>query len=133
MHFFRVGPLSLVLLAVLCAAQDHNANPFGESYLIRPGDELRIIVAGEPELSGSLCVRTDGTITIALVGSIQAAGLTVRQLQVNLAKKLGEFVEAPQVEALLSHKVVPPAWPRKWLTPPERPAPFPLPEPNYRS
>lgn len=132
MRSVQCAAVSLVLLAALGSAQERNLNRLGESYLIRSGDELQIIVAGEPELSGWVCVRADGMITFPLVGSIPAAGRTIRELRANLTKELARFVKAPHLKVQMSGKEVP-VGPGKWLTPPEHPVPFALPEPSYRS
>jgi protein involved in polysaccharide export with SLBB domain len=131
MLFRPFDSLAVALLAMLCGAQDQRPNLFGESYLIRPGDELRITVAAEPDLSGWVSVRTDGSITMPLLRSVPAAGLTTRKLQETLVEKLMHFIKVPQVQVDVSDKAIPPARPRKWLSPPERPTPFPLSEPRY--
>ena len=48
--------------------------------LIAPGDQLELRVLGFNELSGNLLVAQDGKINLSLVGSIQASGKTVEQL-----------------------------------------------------
>jgi polysaccharide biosynthesis/export protein len=47
-----------------------------DEYTLAAGDELNVIVAGRPELSGPQTVGPDGAITIATVGSVNLAGLS---------------------------------------------------------
>jgi polysaccharide export outer membrane protein len=71
-------------------------------YVIGAQDGLSINVWREPELSGSVVVRPDGKISLPLVNEIQAAGLTARQLQDQIAERLREFVAAPVVTVMVT-------------------------------
>lgn len=67
-------------------------------YAIGPRDVLEISVFGVPELSGTLMVSENGTIQLPLLGETPAAGQTARQLQADLADRLGaEYLQDPQV------------------------------------
>jgi polysaccharide export outer membrane protein len=67
-------------------------------YTIGPQDVLEILVFGVPELSGTLLVAGNGTIQLPLLGETPAAGRTARQLQSDLATRLGaEYLQNPQV------------------------------------
>jgi polysaccharide biosynthesis/export protein len=69
-----------------------------DDYIIGTEDVLSINVWREAELSvKELVVRPDGKISLPLVNDIQASGLTPKQLQEQIAAKLKEFVEAPNV------------------------------------
>jgi polysaccharide export outer membrane protein len=98
-----------------------------KSYMIGPEDVLFVRVWREPELTGLQLVRPDGVISLPLVGEIKAAGLTPVQLQVQVAKQLGEFVNKPDV--LVSVQAV---RSRKYLISGEvnRPGPYPLVRPT---
>ncbi|MEX0977583.1 MAG: polysaccharide biosynthesis/export family protein, partial [Pirellulales bacterium] len=50
-------------------------------YKINIGDELQVESAAETELQRTLVVLPDGTITLPLVGSVRAAGMSVEQLR----------------------------------------------------
>jgi len=69
----------------------------GDEYVIGPDDVLSIMVWKEPDFTKVVPVRPDGMISMALAGDIKAAGLTVKQLQENLKKKLTAFVANPEV------------------------------------
>jgi polysaccharide export outer membrane protein len=49
-------------------------------YVIRPGDELQLDFYLNPEFNRAVTVRQDGDISLDLVGTIPAAGLTPEQL-----------------------------------------------------
>ncbi len=66
-------------------------------YRIAKDDQLDVIVWKEPQLSGKIRVVGDGTITIPLVGAVQAEGLTCDQLQADLTKRLSQYTHDPNV------------------------------------
>src|SRR6185436_12604417 len=55
--------------------------PSGNEYTIGVGDLLNVQVYDQPQFSGTVRVRTDGRITITLVGELVAAGTTPLSLQ----------------------------------------------------
>jgi polysaccharide export outer membrane protein len=64
-------------------------------YKINIGDELQVESAAEPELGRTLVVLPDGTITLPLVGSVAAAGLTVAQLREHLDEDFKKYYNTP--------------------------------------
>ncbi len=68
-----------------------------DDYIIGPEDVLQITVWRNENLSRTVPVRPDGKISLPLVNDIQAAGLTALQLRDEIAKRLKEFVNAPDV------------------------------------
>jgi polysaccharide export outer membrane protein len=72
-----------------------------ETYQLGPEDAIEISVWKEPELTKQLIVRPDGKITYPLVGEVQAAGLTVKQLQDEIAKRLAKYVTDANVTVIL--------------------------------
>lgn len=76
--------------------------PAGNPYEILPGDQLEIIVWKEPQLSGPTQVRPDGKITLALLGDVQAAGLTPEQLSENIRQQLVRYIDSPNVVVRLN-------------------------------
>ncbi len=70
----------------------------GSDYVIGPEDVLDIDVLNVPELTKTVRVASDGTITLALLGHVRATGLTPSQLGEALEKRWGEtYLENPQV------------------------------------
>ena len=66
-------------------------------YVIGPSDSLAITVFKEPTMSGTLPVRPDGMISLALVGDMQAAGLTPMHLSDAIKERLKKFINDPSV------------------------------------
>jgi polysaccharide export outer membrane protein len=114
--------LILILLGTLCAPASQvlaqqQANPpqqesaaapvapappkADESYIIGPDDILAINVWKEADVSRSIPVRSDGKISLPLVGEIQAAGLTPHQLERALVAKLQNFIAEPEVTVIV--------------------------------
>jgi protein involved in polysaccharide export with SLBB domain len=67
-------------------------------YRLGPNDRTRIIVFGQPGLTGEFVLDGDGTLAFPLVGSIPANGMTPRELQQAIATKLDpEYLRNPNV------------------------------------
>jgi polysaccharide export outer membrane protein len=81
-------------------APKHGADPTG--YLIGPEDVLQIVVWKNEALTRTVPVRPDGAISLPLLHDVQAAGLTALQLRDTIAKKLGEFMPAPEVSVIVT-------------------------------
>ena len=90
--------------AVPAAAADAVAAPrlVEADYRIGHQDLMEITVYGQPELTRSIRVSTQGSITLPLVGQVVAVGLTAQQLEQRIAEKLGEkFLQDPQVTVFI--------------------------------
>ncbi|MEL6752571.1 MAG: polysaccharide biosynthesis/export family protein [Pseudomonadota bacterium] len=71
-----------------------------EAYRLGNGDDLRVTVFGEPELSGDFQVDGTGAISMPLIGSVQVAGMTLPEFQSEVEGRLrGSFLVNPQVSA----------------------------------
>ncbi|MFZ0302316.1 MAG: polysaccharide biosynthesis/export family protein [Terracidiphilus sp.] len=77
-------------------APDVKTSP-GAEYVIGNDDMLGVNVWNEPQLTQSVPVRSDGKISLPLIGEIQAAGRTPLQLKEAITFKLGEYLSAPNV------------------------------------
>lgn len=72
--------------------------PGNHAYKIGPQDVLEVSVFKVPELSRSVQVADIGTINLPLVGEVEAVGKTSRDLEQELATKLGDkYIQSPQV------------------------------------
>jgi hypothetical protein len=71
-----------------------------EFHGINVGDMLKVMVLREPDLSGPVCVRPDGSITLPLVGEIRVVGLTVTEVQELIAERLKPFL--PDVTVMVN-------------------------------
>ncbi|MEJ7614088.1 MAG: SLBB domain-containing protein [Candidatus Fervidibacter sacchari] len=88
--------LTLVAL-VASAISAQTSVPQTEPYRLNPGDQIQILVEDEPDLSGEVTVGPDGFIRLRLIGSIQAAGLTVDELAAQIEKALRQYLREPKV------------------------------------
>jgi len=80
------------------AVQPSSASGEGADYTIGPQDVLDIDVFGLPELSKTVRVGNEGTIVLALLGRVQAAGLTIERLRKDLESRYGKtYLQNPQV------------------------------------
>lgn len=67
-------------------------------YVLGPGDKVRILVFNEIEMSREYEVDSAGKVTLALIGAIQAAGLTPSQLQEQITVALAKgYLRSPKV------------------------------------
>lgn len=67
-------------------------------YLLGSGDQIKITVFGEPDLSGQYEIDGSGFVAFPLVGEIKAAGGTVRELEKGIAAKLSSgYLKNPTV------------------------------------
>jgi polysaccharide export outer membrane protein len=77
------------------AAVDPNA------YVIGALDILYVKVFRDMDFTGSYLVRSDGKITLPLVGDVQAAGLTPERLAAKIREALSELIIKPDVNVML--------------------------------
>ena len=68
-------------------------------YVVGPQDVLTITSYDQADLSGRFAVETDGTFTYPLIGRFRAGGLTLRQVEDQLKKRLKDegYFRNPQV------------------------------------
>jgi len=84
----------------LLANQDGTSKSPGlpEGYRIGAGDVLQIVVWKEPDASlPDIVVRSDGKISVPLIGEVDVAGLTPEELKDRLVEKLSHFINSPVV------------------------------------
>jgi len=75
--------------------------PHDNSFVIGNDDVLAINVWKEPDISRSIPVRSDGKISLPLVGEVQAAGLTPLALEKDIASKLKSYIAEPEVTVMV--------------------------------
>ena len=76
-------------------------NSAGDDYLIGTSDVLEINVWQEKELTESVPVRSDGKISMPLIGEVQASGRTPAQLKQEITSKLRAYLTAPDVTVVV--------------------------------
>ena len=71
-------------------------------YRIGPFDKLAISVFGAPDLSGTFQTDAAGSLSMPLIGNLDASGRTPAELAANIAARLrGAYVRNPQVSVNL--------------------------------
>lgn len=75
--------------------------PHDDSFVIGIDDVLAINVWQNAELTKSIPVRSDGKISLPLVGEIQAAGRTPLQLEGDITERLKSYLTSPEVTVMV--------------------------------
>lgn len=127
MKWFHVGVLALISTSVYAQGTQPKQGEAGQSstattatspagatgaskgapnvdsarYVIGSDDSLSITVWKEPTLSGSVPVRPDGMISMALIGDLRAAGRTPMQLADDITEKLKKYIQDPNVSVVV--------------------------------
>ncbi len=71
-----------------------------KEYRLGPSDKIRVIVFGEPDLSGEFSVNPRGQVSLPLLGEVEAEGLSIEELRTNIADGLSEgYVVGARVAA----------------------------------
>ena len=121
----RLGGL-LVLVGLLAACSASNSNSGGSDavkrteqlpapdilaaipnaseveYRVGPSDVLEVSVFQVAELSRTVQVSASGEFALPLIGTVQAGGRTVAELETEIASKLGEkYLQSPQVSVFV--------------------------------
>ena len=98
-RLFRTLLFVVAVVFALCAnAQDKQAE-----YQIGSGDNIRIVVFQNADLTVETRVTENGTITYPLVGAVKIGGMTIPAAEQAIAKALsdGGFIQKPQVNIVL--------------------------------
>ena len=75
--------------------------PHDDDFVIGNDDILAINVWKEPDVSKAVPVRSDGKISLPLVGEVQASGQTPKQLEIEIAAKLKSYISDPDVTVIV--------------------------------
>ena len=95
-------------MAVEAAAPVSSAGAPGPAtgeYHLGTGDKVRVVVFNEPALSGEFQIDDSGQVSIPLVGQLKAAGLSPRDLEQQVTRRLkgGGLVRDPRVSVEVSN------------------------------
>lgn len=77
-----------------------DANP---AYLIGPGDELALKFSYNADMDDTVLVRTDGKVTLRMIGDVAAAGKTPADFSAEITRLYQEYLRQPAVSAALNH------------------------------
>ena len=95
----RMRSLS-VLLAALAIASGAGAQ---ETYEIGPGDILRVLVLGQPDMSGQMPVDPEGMLTFPILGKVKASDMTARDLERKVTTLLADgYLKRPEVSVTVA-------------------------------
>jgi len=72
-----------------------------DSYVIGVDDVLSINVWKEPDISRAVPVRSDGKISLPLVGEVEAGGKTPKALKTEITEKLKSYISEPEVTVMV--------------------------------
>src|SRR5713101_2424305 len=85
----------LLVAMFAVAACDSDTTPIvreaaaaGADYKLGPNDRVRIIVFGQPTLTGEYSLDGNGVLAFPLIGNVPAQGVTTAELQKLIAAKL---------------------------------------------
>ncbi len=109
-HLTRLLGLLMGLVLASCAAdpglvpvaavQGSEAVRIVPEYRLGPADKIRVNVFGEEALTGEFLVGSSGKISLPLIGEVQAQGLTIAELQEQIAVALRQgYINEPRVNA----------------------------------
>lgn len=87
--------------ASLPKSSNLSAKPHDDGFIIGNGDVLAISVWKQPDLSRSIPVRSDGKISLPLIGELQATGLTPLKLEEEITSKFGPYLTEPEVTVIV--------------------------------
>ncbi len=88
--------------ASVLEAQAQNSKPGDDVYEFGVGDVLNVFVYEEPDISQAVTVRSDGRISLPLIGDLVAAGETPEALAEKITRKLKKFIEVADVTVILA-------------------------------
>jgi polysaccharide export outer membrane protein len=70
-------------------------------YVIQKGDLISVSVFKNPEFSDQMKVRDDGRISLPTLGDVEAAGLTMKELESAVVERLSKRLNDPEVTVTL--------------------------------
>jgi len=105
--FLAHGQLLLLLISVFpLSGQQPSSETLAtgrvKKMIIGPDDTINVSALNCEEISKSWRVSTSGELNLPLVGRIQAAGLTVAQLEQELTARLAKYILVPQVSVFVT-------------------------------
>lgn len=102
---FSFSALSAQSVSAPSAVPDSSA--LSAPYKIEAGDVLEIVILGEDELSRTLMVMHNGTISFPLIGEVMVAGLTTEETARLLGEKLKIYFTHPVISVILKSPTLP--------------------------
>lgn len=73
-----------------------------QEYRLSPQDVIEVSVFQVPDLNRTAQVNAAGLISLPLIGTVQAGGRTVRELEADIARRYGaRYLQSPQVNVFV--------------------------------
>ncbi len=100
---------ALIYSALLFSADSAvlDSSAASASYKIESGDVLEIVILGEEELTRTLMVMHNGTISFPLIGEVKVVGLTTEEIARLLGEKLKTYFTHPVISVILKSPTLP--------------------------
>jgi polysaccharide export outer membrane protein len=96
--FTLLGTARFINAAEDSAPQNLSSSYENDEYKLGSGDQVKITVFNQEDLSGEYTINGTGQIALPLIGDIIAKDLTVKQVEQNIANKLKpDFLLNPKV------------------------------------
>ena len=97
------GDTSMMQLASADGAGGSSLRGSTADYRLGPNDHTRIIVFGQPTLTGEYVLDGNGVLSFPLIGNVKASGMTPMELQRTIAGKLDpDYLRNPSVSVEVS-------------------------------
>lgn len=100
--FLQASRFAILILLALAATANAQTQPM--SYTMGPGDEIRMTVYNQPDLTTEGRISGDGTMEIPLIGSVQIAGRSTAEAARMIADyyKRGDLLQDSHVNILVT-------------------------------
>ena len=91
-------PQQAAARAYAAASYGYAYAPAAQGYTLDSGDKLRVVVFGQEGITGTYMVDAGGNVSLPLIGSVPARGVTTQQLSSMIADRLKQgYVREPHV------------------------------------
>jgi polysaccharide export outer membrane protein len=79
------------------SSEENSAHAPAAEYRLGSGDKIKLTVYGEDDLSGDFQIGGNGSLSLPLVGQVQAGGRTIPEFEVLLTRQLQTYFRHPRV------------------------------------
>lgn len=95
--------LALVLVLSLAVFWSLTSGAAENEYRLGAGDRVKVVVFGHEDLSGEYEVGAEGDLSLPLIKSMPAAGLTVQEIEQRITDKLQpDYLKNPRVGVVVA-------------------------------
>lgn len=95
----------IFFLAPRTGAAQESYVPTGGAALVQPGDQVRLRIEREPEMSDTFHVDMNGEVVLPRLGSVKVADQTAESLQEFLRGAYARYLRDPSIEITLLRRV----------------------------